>query len=32
MSVPGLRRENCPVLDRLTYRNTASVGLVQPRS
>jgi kynureninase len=28
MSVPGLRREDFPVLDRLTYLNTASVGLV----
>jgi selenocysteine lyase/cysteine desulfurase len=28
MSVPGLRREDFPVLDRLTYLNTASTGLV----
>src|SRR6266704_2732600 len=28
MSVPGLRREDFPVLDRLTYLNTASAGLV----
>ena len=28
MSVSGLRREDFPVLDRLTYLNTASVGLV----
>lgn len=28
MSLPGLRREDFPVLDRLTYLNTASVGLV----
>ncbi|HUA28855.1 MAG TPA: aminotransferase class V-fold PLP-dependent enzyme, partial [Streptosporangiaceae bacterium] len=26
--VPGLRREDFPVLDRLTYLNTASAGLV----
>jgi selenocysteine lyase/cysteine desulfurase len=26
--VPGLRREDFPALDRLTYLNTASVGLV----
>src|SRR5712692_928992 len=28
MSVPGLRREDFPALDRLTYLNTASAGLV----
>src|SRR5262245_62278530 len=28
MSVHGLRREDFPVLDRLTYLNTASAGLV----
>jgi selenocysteine lyase/cysteine desulfurase len=28
MPVPGLRREDFPVLDRLTYLNTASTGLV----
>jgi len=28
MSVPGLRREDFPILDRLTYLNTASAGLV----
>jgi cysteine desulfurase / selenocysteine lyase len=28
MSVPGLRREDFPVLERLTYLNTASAGLV----
>lgn len=28
MSVPGLRREDFPLLDRITYLNTASVGLV----
>ena len=28
MSVPGVRREDFPVLDRLTYLNTASAGLV----
>jgi cysteine desulfurase / selenocysteine lyase len=28
MPVPGLRREDFPILDRLTYLNTASVGLV----
>lgn len=28
MSVSGLRREDFPVLERLTYLNTASVGLV----
>jgi cysteine desulfurase / selenocysteine lyase len=28
MSVPGLRREDFPVLERLTYLNTASTGLV----
>jgi hypothetical protein len=28
MSVPGGRREDFPVLDRLTYLNTASAGLV----
>jgi hypothetical protein len=32
MSVPGLRREDFPVLDRLTYLNTASVGLVPASS
>ncbi len=31
MPVPGLRREDFPTLDRLTYLNTASAGLV-PRS
>jgi hypothetical protein len=29
MSVPGLRREDFAVLDRLTYLNTASAGLVR---
>ena len=28
MPVPGLRREDFPALDRLTYLNTASAGLV----
>jgi cysteine desulfurase / selenocysteine lyase len=28
MPVPGLRRSDFPILDRLTYLNTASVGLV----
>jgi selenocysteine lyase/cysteine desulfurase len=28
MPVPGLRREDFPVLERLTYLNTASAGLV----
>ena len=28
MAEPGLRREDFPVLDRLTYLNTASAGLV----
>jgi cysteine desulfurase / selenocysteine lyase len=28
MFVPGLRREDFPILDRLTYLNTSSVGLV----
>ena len=28
MSVPGLRREDFPALDRFTYLNTASTGLV----
>jgi len=28
MSVPGLRREDFPALDRLAYLNTASAGLV----
>jgi cysteine desulfurase / selenocysteine lyase len=28
MTVPGFRRQDFPVLDRLTYLNTASVGLV----
>ena len=32
MSVPGLRREDFPVLDRLTYLNTASAGWSRPRS
>ena len=28
MPVPGLRREDFPALDRFTYLNTASAGLV----